>query len=181
MRRSEAAMPAMLEGERAEDGPAKKREMTLDEAHRMLGHVSYTAARDTIMRGLVEGVSLIPGSKSTACDACEAGKMTRKAIAKERVWPRAIAVGDEVHSDVWSPARTETLGRRLYNVLFVDDHSRHTTVYLQRTKAETFESYKKHEAFYRTRKGVQIKCLHSDRDGEYLSQAFSDHDAHGTT
>ena len=181
MRRSEAAMPAMLEGERAEDGPVEKREITLDEAHRMLGHVSYAAARDAITRGLVEGVSLIPGSKPTACDACEAGKMTRKAIAKERVRPRATAVGDEVHTDVWGPARTETLGRRLYNALFIDDHSRHTTVYLQRTKAETFESYKKLEAFYRTQKGAQIKCLHSDRGGEYLSQAFSDHlAAHST-
>ena len=40
MRRSEAAVPVMLEGERAEDGSVEKREITLDEAHRMLGHVS---------------------------------------------------------------------------------------------------------------------------------------------
>ena len=181
MHRSEAAMPAMLEGERAEDGPVEKHEITLDEAHRMLGHVPYTAARDAIMRGLVEGVSLIPGSKLTACDACEAGKMTWKAITKEHMRPRATAVGDEVHTDVWGPAHTETLGRRLYNALFIDDHSHHSTVYLQRTKAETFESYKKLEAFYRTQKGTQVKCLHSDHSSEYLSQAFSDHlAAHGT-
>lgn len=180
MRRDEEAMP-MREGESEEAEPTVTRAITLDEAHRMLGHVSYDTARNAITRGLVKGVSLIPGSKPTVCDACEAGKTTRKPITKERVRPRATAVGDEVHSDVWGPARTETLGRRLYNSLFIDDYSRHTTVYLQRAKVETFESYKKVEAFYRTQKGAQIKCLHTDRGGEYLSQEFSAHlAAHGT-
>lgn len=91
-------------------------------------------------------------------------------------------MGGEIHSDVWGPASTETLGHRRYNSLFIDDHSRYTLSHLQRTKDETFDSYKKVKAFYCTQKGVQIKCLHTDHGGEYMSEEFSNYLAtQGTT
>ncbi|TBU36188.1 hypothetical protein BD309DRAFT_821537, partial [Dichomitus squalens] len=117
----ETASPA-VEGEKtAEGNSSETRAVTLDEAHRMLGHVSYNVAREAITNGLIEGVTLIPGSTPTTCDACERGKMSRKAISKERVRPRATEVGGEIHSDVWGPASTETLGHRRYKSLFIDD------------------------------------------------------------
>lgn len=43
MRRTDEAMPT-LEGEDEEDEPTETRAITIDEAHRMLGHISYDAA-----------------------------------------------------------------------------------------------------------------------------------------
>lgn len=83
----ETASPA-VEGEKtAEGNSSETRAVTLDKAHRMLGHVSYNVACEAITNGLIEGVTLIPGSTPTTCDTCERGKMSRKAISKERVRP----------------------------------------------------------------------------------------------
>jgi transposase InsO family protein len=41
-----------------------------------------------------------------------------------------------------------------------------------RTKAEAFSSYRLFAAWVKTQLEIDIKCLHSDRGGEYLSGAF---------
>src|SRR3984885_9069673 len=43
------------------------------------------------------------------------------------------------------------------------------------TKDETFDAYVTYEALMKTQYNVQIKKLHTDRGGEYLSNEFSDH------
>jgi transposase InsO family protein len=48
-------------------------------------------------------------------------------------------------------------------------------VKLQRTKDETFNSYKEVEAWADTQHDLKIKCLRSDRGGEFLSNEFSVH------
>ena len=76
----------------------------------------------------------------------------------------------------------ETLGKRRYYVSFIDDYSQHTSVYFLQTKDETFKSYLSYEAWLLTQYNVCIKCLNSDRGGEYLSKDFSDHlKRNGTT
>jgi transposase InsO family protein len=47
--------------------------------------------------------------------------------------------------------------------------------YLQRTKKEAFEKYKHFEAKVKTQKNVKIKCLYSDRGGEFRSDTFTEH------
>jgi len=40
-------------------------------------------------------------------------------------------------------------------------------------KDETFEAYKKYDAWVSTQFNMKIKCLHSDRGGEYTSEEFT--------
>ena len=54
-------------------------------------------------------------------------------------------------------------------------------IYLQKLKSETFNSYKRYEAYLLRQKGARIKRLHSDRGGEYLSNAFNEHLAEAGT
>jgi hypothetical protein len=42
-------------------------------------------------------------------------------------------------------------------------------------KDETFDSYKTYEAWLKTQYDILIKMLHTDRGGEYMSNAFSEH------
>jgi hypothetical protein len=48
-------------------------------------------------------------------------------------------------------------------------------IYLLNTKDEAFSAYKKYEKLLETQFGVRIKCLYSDRGGEYLSKEFMAH------
>jgi transposase InsO family protein len=149
--------------------------LSIDELHRRLGHVSHERAKLVIAKGLAEGLRLDSESQPTVCESCEWAKATRKAVVKVREGKRSVAVGDEVHSDVWGPAPVETLGRKRYYVSFTDDYSRYTNVYFLQTKDETYRSYLNYEAWLSTQYNVRIKCLNSDRGGEYLLKEFSDH------
>jgi hypothetical protein len=152
-----------------------KEALTIDELHRRLGHVSHDRAKLLISKGLVEGVTLDQESEPSVCESCEWAKGTRKKIVKVRDGERCTAVGDEIHSDVWGPAPVETLGRKRYYISFTDDFSRYTNIYFLQTKDESFNFYQIYEAWLSTQYNVRIKCLNSDRGGEYLSKEFSDH------
>ncbi|KAJ7856382.1 hypothetical protein B0H14DRAFT_3865000 [Mycena olivaceomarginata] len=74
---------------------------------------------------------------------------------------------------MWGPSQTQTINRREYYASFTDDHNRWSRLHIQRSKDETFDSYKAYETFdsYKayeavllTQFGVKIKKLHSDRD-----------------
>lgn len=160
----------------SEEFAGKAREvLSIDELHRRMGHVSHSAARALVQKKLVSGIELDESSKATVCESCEWAKGVRKEIQKTRDGDRAVAIGDEVHSDLWGPAPVETINRKEYYVSFTDDHSRYTHLFLLRTKDETFDAYVTYEALMKTQYNVQIKKLHTDRGGEYLSNEFSDH------
>jgi hypothetical protein len=161
-------------GEKA-NAAGTRETLSIDELHRRLGHVSHDRAKFLVNKGLVEGVTLDRESKASVCESCEWAKGTRKAIVKVREGERAAAVGDEVHSDLWGPAPVETINRKRYYVSFTDDYSRYTNVYFLQTKDETFDFYRIYEAWLCTQYNVRIKCLNSDRGGEYLLKEFSDH------
>jgi transposase InsO family protein len=152
-----------------------KETLSIDELHRRLGHISHDRAKLLVVNGLVKGVDLEAGSEATVCESCEWAKGTRKKIVKVREGEKCTAVGEEIHSDVWGPAPVETLGRKRYYISFTDDYSRYTNVYFLQTKDEAFNFYQIYEAWLSTQYNARIKCLNSDRGGEYLSKEFSDH------
>jgi transposase InsO family protein len=146
------------------------------ELHRRMGHIAPEAARKLVKERLVTGVRLDEASEITECDSCEHAKMHRKAVAKEKGGDsRATKFGEEIHSDVWGPAPVSTIHGRLYYVTFIDDHSRLTHIYILKKKDQAFEAYQDFEAWMKAQKDTVIKTLHSDRGGEYLSDAFSEH------
>jgi hypothetical protein len=98
-------------------------ELSIEELHRRLGHISQERAKVLIDKGLVEGVSLEAGSEMTTCESCEWGKTARKNVKKVREGERCAAVGDEIHTDLWGPAPVESIGRKKYYISFTDDHS----------------------------------------------------------
>ena len=147
--------------------------LSINELHRRLGHVSHERAKLLVKKGLIEGIDLESDVEATVCESCEWAKGERKSITKVREGERRTAVGDEVHSDLWGPAPVESINHKRYYVSFTDDYSRYTQVYFLHTKDETFDSYRVFEAWLSTQHSAKIKCLRSDRGGEYLSDEFS--------
>src|ERR1700678_755548 len=149
--------------------------VTIEKLHRLMGHILPEAAKTLVQKDVVKGFKLDETSKMMSCDSCEYGKAHRKAISREREFPRASNIGDEIHSDVWGPSPVKTIAGREYYTTFTDDNSRFSKLYLLRSKDETFHFYKVYEAELLRQNGIHIKKLHSDRGGEYLSKEFSDH------
>ena len=128
-----------------------------------------------VVKGLIEGVELKSRDEVMVCESCESAKGERKSITKIREGGRCPAIGNEIHSDLWGPASVESINRKLYYVSFTDDHSRYTHIYFLHSKDETFDSYCIYEAWLSTQQNAKIKCLCSDRGGEYRSDEFSAH------
>ena len=148
--------------------------LRMAKVHARLGHIAPTAIRTMLKDGTITGISLDEDhSTMGACDSCEYAKASRKPIGKERDPPLCKELGDEVHTDLWGPSPVQTPGHSSYYVLFTDDHTRYTMLYLQKMKAETFTSYKSYEAWLATQFNAKIKCLRLDCGGEYLSNEFS--------
>ncbi|KAH9734322.1 hypothetical protein KPL71_017332 [Citrus sinensis] len=77
-----------------------------------------------------------------------------------------------VHSDVWGPTKTASIGGSHYFVTFIDDFSRRVWVYTMRANDEVLEIFMKWKKLVETQTGRKIKVLRSDNWGEYTSDPF---------
>jgi hypothetical protein len=141
--------------------------------HRRLGHISVDAIRALIRAGSITGVHVIDDFPPFICDSCEYAKTTRKQIRKERTAQQAQAFGEEIHTDVWGPSPTLSLGGRRYYVTFTDDHTRFTRLEVLRTKDKAFRAYKAFSSWAQTQHSARIKRLRSDCGGEFTSNEFT--------
>jgi hypothetical protein len=62
-----------------------------------------------------------------------------------------------------------------YLAACIDNATRQTKLYFQVKKSETFDSYKKDEAYIETQDGNHIKICRSDKEGEFLSKQMINH------
>ena len=78
-----------------------------------------------------------------------------------------------VHSDVCELNGVLTRGGKRYFIIFIDDFSRFTYLYLMRNKDESFDMFKRYKIEIENKKDRKIKILRSDRGGEYFPNDFS--------
>ncbi|CAI7881891.1 unnamed protein product [Closterium sp. NIES-53] len=95
----------------------------------------------------------LPPSPAPPCLPCVKG---RQRAAPHSSFPPATAPLQNLHMDVWGPARVDGQGRERYFMLVVDDYTRYTTVFPLRSKDHP------------------VLRLHSDRGGEFSSNLLQD-------
>jgi hypothetical protein len=154
--------------------------ISINDAHRKLGHISCEAIKHATSKGYITGIELDPKSKPEFCEACAKAKSAREPFPKESK-TRAAKYGERVHWDLWGPAAVKSLNGHNYVAARIDDATHETKLYFQEKKSQTFNSYKKDEAFIETQTGNRIKTVRSDQGGEFQSTQMIDHqDQRGT-
>ena len=73
-----------------------------------------------------------------------------------------------IHSDIYGPFKTPTMGSKIYFLTFIDDCSRFTYVYLLSNKNEFLTKLKEYLAITKNKFGRTVRKLRSDNAGEYL-------------
>jgi len=143
---------------------------TLHDWHCRLGHISF----DNVKRLAEDHPEItIDGSRSNpTCVSCVTTKQTR--IPNHLPSTRITTVPLElIHTDFAGPMNIPSLGGARYFLLFIDDHTRYTTVFTIYQKSETFSKFKEYKALVENYHNRKIKALRSDNGGEYTSDSFS--------
>ncbi|XP_077232595.1 uncharacterized protein LOC143869939 [Tasmannia lanceolata] len=143
--------------------------------HYRLGHPSLQHLQQT---------SLVPASISHfQCQSCELGKHHRVSFPS-RVVSRVDSLFQLVHSDVWEPSRVASNNGFKYFIVFIDDFSHMTCVYLLKDRSQVFFAFKNFYAEITNQFGCSLKCLRTDNALEFVlsTNGFQDYlSSHGIT
>ena len=139
--------------------------------HKRLGHYHLQGMRRMMQYGAVRGLPNIPITNSP-CSSCISGKQSRKSIPKTKS-TMSTSLLQLVYSDVAGLFRVRSLGGVRYFLIFIDDYSKRTWVYLLSSKDQVLEKFKIFHQEVEHISGKKIDTLRSDNAGEYTSKAFS--------
>ncbi|KAH9669164.1 Integrase catalytic domain-containing protein [Citrus sinensis] len=125
--------------------------------HVRLGYAGEKSLQTLMRHKLLKGTKTY---KLNFCEYCVVGKKIRVKFGTANHDTREIL--EYVHSDVWGPTKTASIGGSHYFVIFVDDFSRCVWVYTMRVKDEVLEIFVKWKKLVETQTGRKIKVLRYD-------------------
>ena len=135
-------------------------------------HLSHQGLQLLQKSEMVHGLPLLPTS-TIMCTDCVQGKQHREPIPKQSHW-RATQKLQLIHADICSPITPASNSQKRYFLCFIDDYSRKAWVYFLLEKSEAFHHFKCFKMLVEKESGLAIKCLCTDRGGEFNSAEFND-------
>ena len=156
--------------EQARVARVDKKHGSLVDWHRRLGHVSF----DKVKQLANDHPEMVIDGNHTnpTCVSCVAAKLTRTPNSSPATRTTTAPL-QLIHTDLAGPMKTASLGGARYYLLFIDDYSRYTTVYILCQKSETFSKFQEYKALVENYHDKKIKALRSDNGGEYTSHQFA--------
>ena len=140
--------------------------------HRRLGHLSFSQIRKACRFQVVRDLPDINIPENTICKSCQFGKQTRSHfIEKEGSASKPLEL---IHTDLCGPSRKRSPRGEEYVILFIDVFSRMCWIGLLKHKDEAFEKFQAFKDLVENESDRKIKCLRSDRGGEFTSDEFFD-------
>jgi transposase InsO family protein len=104
------------------------------------------------------------------CKGCALGKNVKKPFSSSN--NRSKEILDLIHLNVCGPMRVKSLGGSLYYVIFIDDYSRKTWLYILKKKDEVFNKFQEFKEKIEKLTNKKIKTLRTYNRGEYISKEF---------
>ncbi|KAJ9541607.1 hypothetical protein OSB04_028113 [Centaurea solstitialis] len=134
--------------------------------HRRLCHQNFKDMNKLVSKGLVRGLPELRLSKDTLCPACEQGKMTRSSHPP-RMDTNCQSPLDLIHMDLCGPMRVESLARKKYMLVLVDEFSRFTWIEFLRDKSEAAERIIAFIKRTQVLLGRRVRKIRSDNGTEF--------------
>nr|GEX60389.1 retrovirus-related Pol polyprotein from transposon TNT 1-94 [Tanacetum cinerariifolium] len=106
--------------------------------HQRLSHLNFTIINNLVKNNLVQGLPKMKFEKDHLCSACEQGKIHWKHHKSKT----AFALNKPLyllHMDLCGPMRVQSINRKRYVLVVVDDYSQYTWVFFLHSKDEASE------------------------------------------
>ncbi|KAL5816544.1 hypothetical protein ACOSQ3_024922 [Xanthoceras sorbifolium] len=140
--------------------------------HCRYGHLSHKGLSTLQFKKIVHGLPQLKAS-TTVCTDCMIGKQHRDPILKRSTW-RASQKLQLIHVDICGPISPTSNSKKMYLICFIDDFSRKTWVYFLVKKSEALVTFKYFKKYVEKDMDACIKCLRTDRGGEFTSRDFNE-------
>ncbi|KAJ9541082.1 hypothetical protein OSB04_027588 [Centaurea solstitialis] len=131
--------------------------------HQRLSHQNFRDMNKLVSKHLVNGLPETRLSKDTLCSACEKGKM-KKSSHPPRMETNCHHPLDMLHMDLCGPMRVESLARKKYMLVLVDEYSRYTWLEFLRAKSDAADLIIVFIKRIQVLLGRQVKKLRSDNE-----------------
>lgn len=136
--------------------------------HQRLGHVSKERLKSLVKSGVIGPLDF---SDFSTCLDCIRGKLTKLHKFES---DRSTDLLQLIHTDIYGPFPTPSLGRQRYFITFIDDFSRYAYVFLIHQKSDSLDVFKIFQLEVEHQLNRKIKVVRSDRGGEYYGKIDQD-------
>lgn len=133
--------------------------------HRKLGHVNF----DDLLR-LKTTLGISSNGSKLDCETCNVAKCHRLPFQKRTIKSKTPL--ELIHSDTSGTIRTPNIHRYTSYVIFIDDFTRYTFIYLLKSKNEVLEKFKQFKTMIENQLDHKIKAFRSDNGTEFTNNAF---------
>ncbi|CAM8907435.1 unnamed protein product [Rhodiola kirilowii] len=143
--------------------------------HQCLGHINFRALKFLANERLIEDIPNIRGDMQIICGDCQAGKQTRAAHKKvDRIYTKRPL--ELLHMDLMGPMQVESIGRKRYAFVCIDDYTRYSWIMFLREKSEAVHAFV-HLATClineRRNRGENLLSIRSDHGREFENEKFA--------
>jgi hypothetical protein len=108
-------------------------------------------------------------SPTPDCEACIQAKQTHVPFPQSTSKEDSRVPGEMTHSDVWGPARTESLRGSQYFISFTDNCTRKCTIEFMKLKSEVGVKVRQYVMQLKTRHSMQPRMIRIDNGTEYIN------------
>lgn len=145
-----------------------KRKLNTDNSatlwHKRLGHISRNRVERLVSDGILDSLDF---TNFGVCIDCIKGKQTK---IKKLGANRTTDVLELIHTDICGPFPTASWNGQQYFISFIDDYSRYGYLFLIHEKSQSLDVFKNFKAEVENQLSKRIKCVRSDRGGEYYGR-----------
>ena len=106
------------------------------------------------------------------CKQCQLWKMTKSSFKRKFFTSKYFL--EIVHTNLYGPIEVQSYKGDRYIMLFVDEYSRMMIVMFLKQKLDAFQMFKWYLARIEKETGKSLKCLRSNRGGEFTSRDFEE-------
>lgn len=126
------------------------------------------------MEKIVKGLPNFKFEHEGICKGCALGKNSKIPFHSSEHKSKSIL--ELIHTYLCGPMSVPSLGGYSYHIIFVDNYSRKTWIYLLKLKEsnEFLSKFKELKALVENQTWKKIKNLRSDNGGEYISENFKE-------
>ena len=135
--------------------------------HKRYGHLNLHSLKILSEKEMVRGLPKIERTFLVR-RTCVASKQHRQPFSRNSNYRAKVSL-ELVHANLCGPFTPTTLGGSNYFMLLVDDCTQLMWVALLKSKAKAFEAFKKFNNLSEAEKKVKLKCLKTNRGGEFNS------------